>query len=194
MRRTKALQREPHYGFYRLMRRSSSCARGTAMIESRRFVDEPFQPGKRRQRPPLDRPSFQLPHDARAVLSFPQRPVHHDGAGGGGTPAGARLFAGQRQLRGRTRILQHQGSRRAADLAAATHRGGRSRPRRPQGDGHAADRQSPRGPQSLPARDRHRPRAVSQHHQGSGDLRALRARRRRPRLPLGSANSPMANS
>ena len=47
-------------------------------------------------------------------------------------------------------------------------------------------------PHALPARHRHRPRALLQHRQGPGSLRQIRAHRRRPRGADGSRISPMA--
>jgi ferredoxin-NADP reductase len=72
----------------------------------------------------LDRGAVQLHHHPRSLLPLRERPVHHDRAGGRGATVAARLQHGQRQLRGSARVLQHQGARRAADLAAPASEAG----------------------------------------------------------------------
>ena len=58
-----------------------------------------------------------------------------------GQAAAARLFAGERPLRRRARVLLDQGPRRAADLAPAAPQGGRRGAGRPQADRHPGSRQ-----------------------------------------------------
>ena len=67
--------------------------------------------------------------------------------------AAARLFAGERPLRRRARVLLHQGPRRAADLAPPAPEGGRRDADRPQADRHAgrSTTSSPAGRSSCSA-------------------------------------------
>jgi ferredoxin--NADP+ reductase len=63
-------------------------------------------------RPSLDRHAVQLPRHPRHRLPFPERPVRDDRPRSRRPSALARLQHGERQSRGRARVLLDQGSRR----------------------------------------------------------------------------------
>ena len=73
-----------------------------------------------------------------------------------------------------------------ADLEAPAPQGRRPDHRRQEAHRHAGARQPPARPEPLPARHRHRARAVPVDHQGPGDLRAVREGRAGPWLPAGA--------
>ena len=104
---------------------------------------------------------------------------------GRGPSAAARLQRRLGQLRGGAGVLLDQGAERPADLEAAAPQGRRPDHGRQEADRHAGARQPDAGQAPLPARHRHRARAVHVDHQGPGDLRALREGRARPWLPAG---------
>src|SRR5258708_29807295 len=91
-------------------------------------------------RPALDRYAFQLHRHPRFRLPIPERAVRDDRPRGRGPATAARLQHGERQSRGRARILLDQGRGRAADLEAAEDQRGRHHPGRAQGDGYADHR------------------------------------------------------
>ena len=136
-------------------------------------------------RPALDRHAVQLPRHARYRLPLPERPVRDDRPRGRWPSAAARLQHGQRQSRGRARVLLDQGAGRSADLAPAEDQGRRHHPGRPQGDRHADHRQPHPRQAADAALDRHRPRAVRQPDQGPRGLRPVRQHRAGARLPPG---------
>src|SRR3981081_644153 len=93
-----------------------------AILAPGRWKDEQLQPGKRFERPSLDRYLVQLHHHPQSVIPFWQRRIHDDRAEGRREIAAARLQRRQRQLRGPARILFDQGAGWAADLAASASR------------------------------------------------------------------------
>src|SRR3979411_1095698 len=82
------------------------------------WKDEQVQPGKRSERPSLDRYIVQLHHHPQSVVSFSKWRIHDDRPEARGKAAAACLQRRQRQLRGSARILFDQGAGRAPDLAS----------------------------------------------------------------------------
>src|SRR5438270_421470 len=68
--------------------------------------NEQFQPGKRAERPSLDRYPVLFHHHARSLVPLPQRRVHDDRAQGRRAAAVACLQRRQRQVRGHARRLR----------------------------------------------------------------------------------------
>ena len=125
--------------------------------------------------------SFKVTRDPRIPLR--ERPVHHDRHRDRRPAADARLRMASANHEEHLEFF----SIKVAD-GALTSRiqhldQGRFRSGWPQADRHADPGQSPARQDALSALDRHRPRAVHEHREGSGNLRAVREDRARAWLP-----------
>lgn len=127
---------------------------------------EQLQSGNGSERPSLDRQPFQLHHHTGSSFRFRNGEFTMIGLKVGEKPLLRAYSVASANYEENPGVLLDQSPRRPADLASSASEGRRPDHRQPQGHRHAGDRQPDQWPQSLSDRNRDRPRAVPERHQG----------------------------